>query len=55
MRYPGVTVFEEGSVAAKTWRKMVGIIRYQVRYSQGKIVSFYAYIDYGVTSAWFGD
>lgn len=55
MRYPGVTVWAPGTLQAKTWRKLVGIVRVQARYREGKLLSWYSYIDYGVTSKWFGD
>lgn len=54
MKHPGITVAEPGTLLAKTWRKLVGQVRVQERFFYGKRVSFFAYIDYGVTSRWRG-
>lgn len=66
MKYPGPAVFEPGSKTSQTWFKLVGIPR--VIYQPGHWVYdastqdniwiepvFYAFVDYGITSAWFGD
>lgn len=54
MKHPGVFVAEPGSLEEKTWRKLVGQIRIVERFQEGKRVSVFIYIDYGVTSAWDG-
>jgi hypothetical protein len=55
MRHPGLFVAEPGSLLERTWRKLVGQVRIQARYKEGKLVSWFSYIDYAVTSRWFGD
>jgi hypothetical protein len=55
MSHPGPTLHAPNSLTAKTWRKLVGQVRIQARYKEGKLISWYAYIDYGVTSKWFGN
>ncbi len=53
MRHPGVFIAESGSKESETWYKLVGIVRTRILYQDGKIISFYSYIDYGITSEWF--
>lgn len=55
MRHPGVSIPEPGSLEEKTWRKLVGQVRVIERFQEGKRISFYSYIDYGITSAWSGE
>lgn len=50
-----IYVAEPGSELSKLWYKLVGIVRTQVRTTEGKVVQVFTYIDYGVNSRWKGD
>lgn len=65
-KYPGVFVAKPGSREEKTWKLLVAVVR--ITHVPGHWVYdaptrkniwiepvFFSYIDYGVTSAWFGD
>lgn len=65
-KHPGVFVAEPGTKLAETWKLLVANVRirivpghwvYDVTTKKTRWVEpvFFSYIDYGVTSAWFGD